>query len=136
MAGIPQGRDINEDGPKGVTLVTIAENGDIHMEERATCVAQFERVEVDVGGLDDWSDLAEAIERALGQARDRAIADQLVARVRLVGATPLPPGGCAATRTSSGRRRRSVPPRSAGPGSRSSTSHLPRRPSSRRRASP
>ena len=89
MAGIPQGRDINEDGPKGVTLVTIAENGKMHIEERVTCIAQFERVEVDVGGLDDWSDLPDAIERALGPVRDRTSADQLVARLRLVGATPL-----------------------------------------------
>ena len=89
MAGMPQGRDINEDGPKGVTLVTIGDDGAVRVEERHTCVAQFERVVVDASGATDWRGMAEAIELALGQARDRCVGDHLVARLRIVGSTPL-----------------------------------------------
>ncbi len=89
MPGMPQGRDINESGPKSVTLVTVADDRGVSVEARITGVAQFERVEVDVEGLDDWAGVAPAIEAALGRARDLIGSEHLVARVRLTGTTPL-----------------------------------------------
>jgi DNA repair exonuclease SbcCD nuclease subunit len=89
MPGMPQGRDINESGAKSVTLVTISDDRSIRTEERATSIAQFERVAVDVAGLDDWRDLVIAVTRALEQARDSVASEHLVARVRLTGSTPL-----------------------------------------------
>ena len=89
MAGMPQGRDVNEAGAKSVTLATIGDDGAVTVEERVTCQAQFERVTLDLSGLDDWADLAAALERGLGQARDGIAAPHLVARLRLVGTTPL-----------------------------------------------
>ena len=53
MPGIPQGRHINEAGPKSVTYVEIGSGG-VVIEERFTSVAQFERVAVDIGGVEDW----------------------------------------------------------------------------------
>ena len=44
MPGNPQGRDINEAGPKSATLVTIDDGGRIAVEERPTSVAEFRRV--------------------------------------------------------------------------------------------
>lgn len=89
MPGMPQGRDIGEAGAKSATLVTVADDGAITLEERHTSVAQFERVSVDLGGIEDWRSLTAALGTALGQARDGVISEHLVARLRLTGETPL-----------------------------------------------
>lgn len=89
MPGMPQGRDVNEAGPKSVTLVSVADDGAIEVQERLTSLAQFERVDVDVTGIEDWRDIAAAITRALERAREAAVSEQLVARLTLTGASPL-----------------------------------------------
>jgi exonuclease SbcD len=89
MPGMPQGRDINEAGPKTVTLVTITENGAVEVEERVTSVAQFERLSIDVTNVDDWRDLVRRIREGLERARGGIASEHLVARLRVVGRTPL-----------------------------------------------
>ena len=89
MPGIPQGRHINEAGPKSVTLATVGDDGEITIEERVTSIAQFERVAVDVTGLSDWTDVLRAVEVALGDARGAAVSDHLIARIEVAGTTPL-----------------------------------------------
>ncbi len=89
MPGMPQGRDIGEAGAKSVTLVTVADDGAIILEARHTSVAQFERVTVDLDGIEDWRGMAAAFGTALGVARDGAVSEHLVARLRLTGTTPL-----------------------------------------------
>jgi exonuclease SbcD len=89
MPGNPQGRDINEAGPKSATLVAISDDRTITIEERPTSVAQFERVRVDLAGVDDWRDALKRIEKGLEGARAAASSEHLVARLTLVGATPL-----------------------------------------------
>jgi DNA repair exonuclease SbcCD nuclease subunit len=89
MPGNPQGRDINEAGPKSVSLVTAADDGSIRVEERSTSIAQFERVSVDATGINDWRDLATALSKSLQQVRDAASTDHLVARLHVTGVTPL-----------------------------------------------
>jgi exonuclease SbcD len=89
MPGNPQGRDINEAGPKTVSLVTVAEGGAIRVEERNTSIVQFERVTVDATGIDDWRDLVLALSESLRQARDAVAVDHLVTRVEVTGRTPL-----------------------------------------------
>ena len=89
MPGMPQGRDINESGPKSVSLVTIADDRAIHVEERLTSIAQFERVTVDLGGVEEWREAIDRVDRGLAAARGTAVSDHLVARLRLAGATPL-----------------------------------------------
>jgi DNA repair protein SbcD/Mre11 len=89
MPGNPQGRDINEAGPKTATLVTIADDGVISLEERPTSVAEFQRVAVDLGGVEDWRSALKRIETGLGSARLSAKCEHLVARLKLKGATPL-----------------------------------------------
>ena len=88
MPGIPQGRDINEAGPKSVTLVTVRDDRTLVVEERVTSVAQFERVRVDLGGIEDWRGALDRIARALGSARDRTVSPHLVARLEIGGETP------------------------------------------------
>lgn len=89
MPGIPQGRDINEAGPKSVSLVTVGDDGTILVEECNVSVAQFERVQVNTTGIDDWRDLAKAITGSLQETRDAVSADHLVSRLHITGATPL-----------------------------------------------
>ncbi len=89
MAGMPQGRDINEAGPKSVSLVTISDDRTVHVEERLTSIAEFRRVSVDATGLAEWSDLVAAVGTALAAARNETRSPHLVARLELSGATPL-----------------------------------------------
>ena len=89
MPGIPQGRDINEDGPKSVSLVVISNDGNVEVEERVLAVTQFERVAVDATDAEDWTDLIGRIARALDRARAAAVAEHLVVRLRITGGTPL-----------------------------------------------
>ncbi|HWK65598.1 MAG TPA: DNA repair exonuclease [Rhizobiaceae bacterium] len=89
MPGMPQGRDIGEAGPKSVTLVTIGDDRSISLEERLTSVAEFDRVDVDLSGAEDWRKVVLAIEKALAERRASVRSEHLVARVTLRGATPL-----------------------------------------------
>lgn len=89
MAGMPQGRDINEAGPKSVSLVTIGDDRSVTVEERLTSIAEFRRVAVDASGIDEWPDLVAAIGGALAAARKATPSEHLVARLELLGATPL-----------------------------------------------
>src|SRR5271157_358971 len=54
MPGNPQGRDVNEAGSKSTTLATIDDNRSITIEERLTSVAEFQRLSVDLAGVEDW----------------------------------------------------------------------------------
>lgn len=67
----------------------LEERVDALIEERVTSIAQFERVAVDVTGLSDWTDVLRAVEVALGNARDAAVSDHLIARIEIAGTTPL-----------------------------------------------
>lgn len=89
MPGMPQGRDINEDGPKSVTLVAIDDDGTVSIEERRTALAEFARVRIDARAISDWSDLAQSITDALQQARAGSTTPELVVRLGFSGATDL-----------------------------------------------
>jgi DNA repair exonuclease SbcCD nuclease subunit len=89
MPGMPQGRDINEDGSKSATLVSITDDGTVSLEEKQTALAEFARVSIDAGGLTEWSELADTLSNALKQARIQSSAPELVARISFSGETPL-----------------------------------------------
>jgi exonuclease SbcD len=89
MPGMPQGRDINEAGEKTVTLVTVADDKSITVEERPTSIAQFERIAVDLSTATDWRDAIEQVEQAVGAVRDSTRSDHLVGRLMIGGQTPL-----------------------------------------------
>jgi DNA repair exonuclease SbcCD nuclease subunit len=89
MPGIPQGRDINEDGPKSVSLVTIRDDRSVVVEERQTAIAQFERLVVDISRATDWKDVVLEAKGKLERLSSAVSADQLVARVEITGATEL-----------------------------------------------
>lgn len=89
MPGNPQGRDINEDGTRSVTLTTIADDGSITVEEREVAVARFDRATVDADGIDDWRDLVAAVRATLARAREGVTTPHLVLRPEITGTTPL-----------------------------------------------
>lgn len=89
MPGMPQGRDINEAGEKSVSLVTVRDDGGVSVEERLTSIAQFARIDVDVANVGEWSEVVARIGSSLEHARSRTASTHLVARLRLVGETPL-----------------------------------------------
>jgi len=89
MPGMPQGRDIGESGAKSVTLVTIADDRSIQIEERFTSVAQFESVPIDMTGIESWEDMIAAIENKIRLVRDQVKSEHLVARLRFTGTTSL-----------------------------------------------
>jgi DNA repair protein SbcD/Mre11 len=89
MPGMPQGRDINEAGVKGVTLVAIDDDGHLALEERPIGAAVFERLGVDLTGIPDWRGMLEAVGRQLTLLRNGLPAHNLIVRVSLTGTTPL-----------------------------------------------
>lgn len=89
MPGMPQGRDINEAGPKTVSLVTINDDRSVTVEERLTSIAQFERIAIDLTPAATWREAIDLIEKEMAGARDRTRSQHLVGRLRLDGITPL-----------------------------------------------
>ncbi len=89
MPGIPQGRDINEDGSKTVSLVTVRDDRSILVEERRTAVAQFERLQIDVSMAADWDDLVALSKLQLGELASAIPKGQIVARVEVIGTSEL-----------------------------------------------
>lgn len=89
MPGMPQGRDINEAGSKGVTLVTVTDEGRLSIEERAIGLATFERMNLDLTDVSDWGDMLDAVRNAFLQSRETTAADNVILRLALTGATPL-----------------------------------------------
>lgn len=88
MPGIPQGRDIGEDGSKSVTLVEVTDAG-IRLEERVVAIAEFCRAPVDLTAVEDWQDALVALRTALELARDSAKAEHTICRVELEGKSSL-----------------------------------------------
>lgn len=89
MPGMPQGRDINEAGPKSATLVHIGDDGRVLMSEIATAEAEFCRLEIDVSTANTPDDLASMLREAMSAARARTSIGTLVVRPVCVGRTGL-----------------------------------------------
>ena len=89
MPGIPQGRDIGEEGRKSVTLVSIDNHGNVSTEEHETSIVEFARIEIAIDGMEDWESLVGAIGSHIDDARARSDNRQLVLRLKLVGQTDL-----------------------------------------------
>ncbi len=89
MPGMPQGRDINEAGPKTVSLVTVGDDGRISIEERLTSLAEFARIPVDVSAARDWRHLVDLATAALEEGRRAIRSRHAVLRLKLTGRTPL-----------------------------------------------
>ncbi|MBB4063259.1 metallophosphoesterase family protein [Gellertiella hungarica] len=89
MPGMPQGRDINEAGPKTVSLVTVADDGRVTVEERLTSLAEFSRATVDITAARDWRHLADLVASGLEEARAATRSRHAVVRLKLTGQSDL-----------------------------------------------
>jgi DNA repair exonuclease SbcCD nuclease subunit len=89
MPGIPQGRDIGEDGQKSVTLVSVADDGAVDLIQKPLATAQFERLPVPCHDIADWGDLVTALTQSLKTARREHDAEHLIVRPMLQGNSPL-----------------------------------------------
>ncbi|OCP01412.1 MULTISPECIES: exonuclease SbcCD subunit D [unclassified Ensifer] len=89
MPGMPQGRDVNEAGVKGVTLATVGDDGRISLSEQTIGIASFERTLVDITDLSEWRDMLEAIRQTLLRICGNTPAENVILRLTLTGVTPL-----------------------------------------------
>ncbi len=89
MPGIPQGRHIGEDGPRSVTMVRVGDDRSVSCREHSVCVAQFERVTVDLTGVERHREMVERIGAKIEAAQNGVAADHTVIRLGLRGQTPL-----------------------------------------------
>jgi len=89
MPGIPQGRDIGEDGAKSVTLVTISDEGVVVCEERITCSVQFQRVDIEIRPEHDWRTLVNNIAHLVKLQRTQSHVAHLLVRVTVRGSTDM-----------------------------------------------
>lgn len=90
MPGIPQGRDIGEAGSTSVTLVDVADDNAVTLEQRSVASLRFDRVTLDCSGIDEWAALLTGLEREIRLAgQNPRSAEHLVIRPVLHGITPL-----------------------------------------------
>ncbi|MBD8892564.1 metallophosphoesterase family protein [Roseibium litorale] len=87
MPGIPQGRDIGEAGPKSATLLTI-EEGRISLSEVPTSAAEFQEVQVDIGGCETDEEIRAKLRSRLQEVSAGLLSDAGLLRLTLTGAAP------------------------------------------------
>lgn len=89
MPGIPQGRDIGEDGPKSATLLRIDDEGVITTEEVPTSTVEFGRVVVEASTANSPEELRDAMRAGLAAFAGALTSETALVRVRFTGATAL-----------------------------------------------
>lgn len=89
MPGIPQGRHVNEAGPKSVTLAQVDDGGTLTLDERFLSVAEFAQTPVDLSGIEEWGEAQDAINVALDAASAAKKSNHLITRLLISGTTPL-----------------------------------------------
>lgn len=89
FSGCIQGRDINETGARGCLAVTLEEGRANRAEFVPLASVVWQKLAVDVSACATVADVHDAIMRALFAANGTAQCEEMVARVTLVGATPL-----------------------------------------------
>jgi len=89
MPGIPQGRDIGEHGVKTVSLVSVFEDNTVKVDQQAICPVQFDMVDVDITGIDEWQHLLDIIEQKLIEHRKASDTEQIIVRIVLTGRSTL-----------------------------------------------
>lgn len=91
MPGNPQGRDMGEDGARGVTLVTLADGAPARLEEHVVGPARFERLALTLDGAETWQSLLGRLDDALVERRGAIDVEHLIVRVELRGRSTLAP---------------------------------------------
>ena len=84
-----QGRDVNETGPKGCTLVTVNNQRVVAVEEKILDTARWARCSVDVSHCETLEGMGEAVRAALAEEVAAAGDRTLAVRIALTGASRL-----------------------------------------------
>lgn len=87
MPGMPQGRDIGEQGSKSVTLVDF-DGQSVTIEERHTSTVEFEQIEVSLSDVVEWRDALDVIKLAITNLVDERSQHKII-RIEIIGSTSL-----------------------------------------------
>ena len=87
--GNPQGRHPNESGARGVYLVEVDSDRNVHLDFRAMDCVRWERSGLDISSLETEQDLIEALDQLISNARDDAGGRAVVLRIALTGRSSL-----------------------------------------------
>jgi exonuclease SbcD len=87
-AGNPQGRHINESGPRGCYLVEV-DGHQAHLQFQETAAIAWEARQVDVSGLSHLTQVAALLGRVVEEARLKGAAQGLMLRLTLTGRGPV-----------------------------------------------
>lgn len=83
--GNPQGRHLNETGPRGVYLVSIDESGRTGLDFRPVDTVRWERLSLDIAQTDTEQSLLDELHRRVGESLEEAEGRSLVLRMTLAG---------------------------------------------------
>ena len=89
FAGVLQGRQIREAGPKGAYLVEVADGITSAVEHRPLDVMRWERVRIDASALGDEADLLAAAREAIDAALQTVDERLLALRLEIAGTSPI-----------------------------------------------
>jgi len=87
--GCPQGRHVNEKGPRGCFLVQVNDRKEIRAEFVPTDAVRWECEDVDISSLGSEEDLLREMEDAISRVQERAEGRPSVCRLTLKGRGPL-----------------------------------------------
>jgi len=88
MPGIPQGRNIGENGPKSVTIVEISD-GNIRIDERFVADSEFQDVRIDITDISQWSSMIAKLQKTLREIQPNIQARHLICNITFLGRSPL-----------------------------------------------
>ena len=90
FAGNCQGRHAREAGPRGCRLVTLNDSLEVEsVDFRTLDVVRWDRVRVDLGGVEKETEALQRVREALAAAADQSEGRLLAVRITLTGASPL-----------------------------------------------
>ncbi|MDE2999686.1 MAG: DNA repair exonuclease [Gemmatimonadota bacterium] len=83
--GNPQGRHPNEPGARGVYLVEVDDDGDVHLDFRAVDTVRWERTVMDISRVDGEQELIDGVHQRIEEVLNGAAGMSVVLRVALLG---------------------------------------------------
>ena len=83
--GNPQGRHPNEPGARGVYLVDVSDSGEVDLQFRSVDVVRWERLEVDISGLDTEQQVLNSIDSTVVSTQEESEGRPVVFRLQLSG---------------------------------------------------
>lgn len=87
--GNPQGRHIREDGARGVVIVDVEEKGRVSLRNVSTATIQWQRLSVDVDGVEYLDEVRDRIFHSMRDLRSAAKGTDFICRLTLIGNTSL-----------------------------------------------